>query len=532
MTLRIFRIVIVVCAVLLGWVAGVQAHVAVDAAYLQALGLREGDIVGSTDSADPDIFIVNEYGYKRLFLSPVIFGFYGHLRFDGVRRFVDTVVASMPISGLFRNCETGDQKVYALEVVSEDDATLRWVNISGETAVAEDPEFFKRIFCINSREFAWYRKGSAYTSLAQVPVYQREPRPTGINETTIPLNLPPGFRISLFTPKIGPIRFMAFSPDSILFVSMPSTTGLYGGSGLDTGKIFALPDRDGNGVVDEVKTVLSGLHIPHGLTFHDGYLYIAEEGAVARYPYTNGGVLGSRETIATLPTGGSHLSRTIAFGPNGKMYVSIGSQCNDCTGGDSHTAVVLELNADGTGKRVFANGIRNAVGIIFNPTTGELWGTENGRDHLGDNLPPDEINIIRDGGDYGWPYCYGVRVRDAKHPQYDCSPTRASTYDLQAHTAPLGLRFITSSQFPSAWKGDLLVARHGSWNRTQPVGYDVVRLDVEGDTVVGEYPFMSGWLDSRNAKLGRPVDVIFGPDGALYLSDDKANVVYRITAVQ
>lgn len=515
-----------------GLIPAARAHVAVDAQYLASLGLKEGDIVGSTTSGDPDIYIVNEWGYKRLFISPTIFGFYSHLHFSDVKRLAGTVVESMPTSGLFRNCETGDEKVYALNVTAEDDAVLGWVNISGDAAVAQDSDFFKRIFCINSREFSWYRKGTGYSSLDQLPVYQRAPAAGGINETNIPLNLPSGFHISLFTPAIGPLRFMAFSPDGVLFVSMPSPAGLYGGSGVNSGKVFALPDHDGNGIADEVKTVLSGLHLPHGLAFHGGYLYVAEEGDVARYQYTGGGNLGPRAVIAALPTGGEHLSRTVTFSPAGKMYVSVGSACNNCTTGKAGTASVWEFNDDGTGGRVFATGIRNAVGLAINPASGEIWGTENGRDFLGDNLPPDEVNIVHEGGDYGWPYCYGAQITDPAHPQKNCAITVASTHDLQAHSAPLGLTFITGSQFPSDWKGDLLVARHGSWNRSQPIGYDVVRLHVQGNTIIGEIPFISGWLDSRNAMLGRPVDVIFGPDGALYLSDDKANVIYRITAAQ
>lgn len=520
------------CWAVLGCTPPASAHVAANPEILRNLGLREGEIVGSNVASDPDIFIINENGYRRLFLSPAIFSFYGHLRYDGVRKFADTVVASMPISTLFRNCETDDPKVYALDVTAEDDAALGWVNVSGQTAVAEDPDFFKRIFCINSREFAWYRKGPAYTTLAAVPVYVRTRSAGGLNETTLPLSVPDGFRISLFTPKVGPLRFMAFSPDGILFASMPSGTGLYGGTAGSDGKVFSFYDRDGNGVADEVKTSLWSLRLPHGLAFHGGYMYVAEEHEISRYTYLTGGILGARQLLATLPAGGEHKSRTIAFGPNGKMYVSVGSACNDCTTGNPGTAVIWEFNADGTGGRVFARGIRNAVGLAFNPTTGELWATENSRDFLGDDLPPDEVNIIRDSGNYGWPQCYGAGVRDPKHPQYDCTATTGSTHNLQAHSAPLGLAFVTGPQFPADWQGDLIVARHGSWNRSQPVGYDVVRLDVQGNTVVGEYPFITGWLNARGQKTGRPVDVVFGPDGGMYLSDDMANVVYKITAAQ
>lgn len=514
------------------WAGSVRAHVAANPEIVQSLGLHEGEIVGSTDTNDPDIYIINAWGFRRLFLSPSIFSFYGHLRYDAVKRFPDTVVDSMPISGLFRNCESGSPRVYALQVTAEDVAVLHWMNISGDVAVREDPDFFKRIFCINSREFAWYAQGSAYTTLSQVPVYDRVPSAAGIDETNLALTIPAGFRISLFTPKVGPLRFMAFSPDGILFASMPSAAGLYGGSGLSDGKVFAFPDANHDGTADSVVTVLSGLRLPHGLAFHNGYLYVAEEAAVARYPYAQGGSVGAREVIAVLPMGGSHRSRTIGFDAAGAMYVSVGSACNDCTTGDPGTAVIWKFNADGTGGRIFARGMRNAVGLVFHPTTGEMWATENGRDFLGDNLPPDEINIVRDGQHYGWPYCYGAQVRDPKHPSYDCLATAASVYAMQAHTAPLGLRFIAGSQFPSSWQGDLLVARHGSWNRTQPIGYDVVRLDVQGNTIAGEEPFITGWLTSGNQKRGRPVDVIFGGDGALYISDDMANVIYRVTATQ
>lgn len=504
------------------------AHLEVNYEYL---GLREGDIVGSTNLSDPDIYIVNEYGFKRLFLSPTIFDFYGHLRFPNVKRIDDAVLEKIPTSGLFRNCETGDHKIYALEVSGEDAAILRWVNISGENAFASDHDFFQKVFCVNSREFSWYSKGQEYVALSQIPVYTRTTLVKSINETNIPLVLPTGFKISLFTPKIGPLRFMAFSPDGILFVSMPSSKGLYAENRPDDGKVFALPDADKNGVADEVKTVLSGLHIPHGITFYNGYLYLAEEGTVSRYPYTNGGNLGMRQEIAKLPTGGEHVSRTIGFSPTGKMYVSVGSACNNCTTGAEGTAAIWEFNSDGTGGRIFAKGLRNAVGFVFHSTSGEIWETDNGRDFLGDDLPPDEINIVRDGKNYGWPYCYGKKIVDPEHNNTTfCPNTATSTHNLQAHSAPLGLRFITGSQF-SVWSGDLLVARHGSWNRSTPVGYDIVRLDVEGNTVIGEYPFITGWLTSKNEKLGRPVDVIFDPDGNLYISDDKINAIYRVTKI-
>ena len=357
----------------------------------------------------------------------------------------------------------------------------------------------------------------------------------GVNDTKFPLTIPAGFRISRFTPApIGPIRFMAFSPDGILFVSLPSTTGLYSGN-RSGGKVLALPDLDRDGKVDEVKRVIDRLdNLPHGLAFYDGYLYLAAENSVSRYSYLGDGNLGTQEVIVgDLPTG-SHVSRTVGFGPSKKMYVSIGSSCNVCEEKDRQRAVIMEYAPDGTGGRVFAEGIRNAVGFVFHPKTGEIWATENGRDALGDDLPPDEVNIIREGQNYGWPFCYGKRIPDPEFNEPSrCASTEESLHDLQAHSAPLGLRFIDSPEFPEEWQGDLLVAYHGSWNRREPTGYKVVRMAIDGDKVVSEEDFIFGWLLDSGTSLGRPVDLIFGPeDGALYISDDKAGMIYRMTRIR
>jgi len=360
-----------------------------------------------------------------------------------------------------------------------------------------------------------------------------EPITTSINETDFPLTLPDGFRISLFTPStLGPIRFMAFSPDGILFVSLPSSQGLYKAKG--GGKIFAFPDADNDGKADETMTVLSGLgNLPHGIAFYNNYLYIAEEDIVTRYPYLNNGNVGEREVVVEgLADAGEHVSRTIGFSSSGKMYISVGSSCNACVEQDERRAAISEYNPDGSGFRVFAEGIRNAVGFVFHPTTGEIWATENARDFLGDNLPPDEINIVREGKHYGWPYCYGKKIVDPKFSNaFFCSTTEASAHDIQAHSAPLGLRFIEGPQFPEDWQGYLLAAYHGSWNRSEPTGYKVVRLEVDGNSIVGEEDFISGWLTPSGSKLGRPVDVIFDADGALYISDDKVGVIYRVSKI-
>lgn len=370
------------------------------------------------------------------------------------------------------------------------------------------------------------------------PIAQPTPIPitqtvSSINETGLPLTLPAGFKIAYFNQSsLGPIRFMAFSPDGILFITMPSAAGLYQGKG--GGKVYALPDKNKDGKADEVKTVLSGLdNLPHGLAFYDKYLYVAEENKITRYPYQGNAAIGAGEVVVSnLPWSDgehSHISRTIGFNSNGKMYVSVGSSCNACEETMEGRAAILEYNPDGTGYKVFAEGLRNTVGFVFHPTTGEIWGTDNGRDYVGDNLPPDEINIIREGKNYGWPKCYGKKVPD---PLFNdaafCETTTPSLYDVQAHSATIGLRFINSAQFPSAWQGDLFVAYRGSWNRTVPTGYKIVRLDVSGNSVVGERDFITGWLTKDEKKLGRPVDVIFGPGGEFYISDDKTGMIYIV----
>ena len=364
------------------------------------------------------------------------------------------------------------------------------------------------------------------------------PTPEAIDETGFRLTLPDGFRISLFTPDpLGPIRFMAFSPDEILFASIPNATGLYSGD-LSGGKILALPDLDQDGKADEARTVLTGFNnLPHGIGFHDGYLYVAEEHRISRYPYLMDGVVGEQEVIVenlpTEPGREDHVSRTIGFSSTGKMYISVGSSCNACVEQDLRRAAILEFNADGSNYRLFAEGLRNAVGFVFHPVTGELWATENGRDYLGDDLPPDEINTVQEGDHYGWPYCYGEQIPDPEFNRASfCGTSRPSVHDIQAHSAPLGLRFIQSAQFPAEWHGDLLVAYHGSWNRKEPTGYKVVRLEVEGDQIVGEDDFISGWLKGDRSVLGRPVDLIFDSDGALYISDDKSGLIYRVTRIQ
>jgi len=325
--------------------------------------------------------------------------------------------------------------------------------------------------------------------------------------------------MDVFAAGLGSPRFMAVSPSGDLFVSVPAR-----------GQVVVLPDRDGDGKADRTVVFADGLSRPHGLAFHEGFLYVAETGAVVRFPYRPGDEAGGKPAtvVPDLPKGSGHWTRTIAFGPDGKLYVSVGSSCNVCEETNPRRAAVLQFNADGTAGRVFARGIRNAVGITFHPATGVLWATNNGRDWLGDDFPPDTVLILKDGAHYGWPHCNGSRVPDPDLGRPDfCKTVALPSVEIQAHSAPLGLTFYTGEAFPVEYRGDLFVALHGSWNRSVPTGYKVIRIPMRDGKPGAPQDFATGWLQGSRA-WGRPVDVITGKDGALYVSDDRAGVIYRI----
>lgn len=335
-----------------------------------------------------------------------------------------------------------------------------------------------------------------------------------------PLTVPPGFQISVFVDGLPGVRFMALSPDGHLTVSRPRA-----------GQVVVLPDRNGDGRADEVKVFAQGLDRPHGVAWREGALYVAETGAVLRLEDRNRDLVadGRRTILAGLPAGGMHWTRTLGFGPSGHIFVSVGSNCNACVEADPRRGSILRARADGTQAEIYARGLRNAVGFAWHPATGEMWATDNGRDLLGDDVPPDELNLVKYGGHYGWPYCYGRRIPDPEmgRPGF-CRQTEPSALDFQAHSAALGIGFYRGSQFPEAYRQDAFVAFHGSWNRTQPTGYKVVRVRFQNGRPVGYEDFATGWLRGGKA-WGRPVDVIAGRDGSLYVSDDAGGRIYRIS---
>ena len=339
------------------------------------------------------------------------------------------------------------------------------------------------------------------------------------------LKLPAGFHIEVFAQAAG-ARMLTFSPGGVLLVTES-----------EEGKVVALPDPKHSGRAERAAMVLTDLNNPHGITFHDGKLYIAEINAVRRYDWDESQLRATNgQKIIDLPgSGGGHSTRTILFA-NGKMFVAAGSSCNVCVESDPRRAALTEYNEDGSGQRVFASGLRNAVGLAINPKTNTIWATDNGRDWLGDNLPPDEVNDLNHGGNFGWPYCYGNRVPDrSQSKSYDCSKTVAAKVEIQAHSAPLNLIFYTADMFPSEYRNNMFVSLHGSWNRSVPTGYKVVRvkLDDNGQPQGALEDFITGWLRPGQTRkgtwMGRPVGLAVGPEGAMYISDDAAGVVYRVT---
>ena len=362
--------------------------------------------------------------------------------------------------------------------------------------------------------FLLYRALSARVNLAGA---------LGSGEATA-LELPDGFRSNVFAQGLNGPRFMELGPDGVIYVA-------------DRGndRIVALPDADGDGTADEVRPFATDLTRPHSIVFHEGAWYVGVPSGVVRLEDVDGdGTAEARERIIDdYPTSGAHTTRTVEFLPDGRMVVSIGSSCNVCEEEDERrAAIVIYDGPDGSGERVFARGLRNAVGLAIHPETGELWATNNGRDFMGDNMPPETVYVVRDGADYGWPTCHSGEIVDPDEGFAGaCEGVEEPVVEMQAHSAPLGLAFYTGASFPEAYRGDLFIAFHGSWNRSVPTGYKVVRLPLEeGRAADAVVDFATGWVDQETGEAsGRPVDVLVGGDGALYVSDDKGGFIYRIT---
>lgn len=326
------------------------------------------------------------------------------------------------------------------------------------------------------------------------------------------LHVPPGFEIEELVGGVDGVRTLRVGPDGLLYAVQSRQ-----------GRVVRLDPVSGGGVTE----VLDDLNRPYGLVFHDGWMYVGERHQIVRY--RSPGFTRREVVVPDLPTGGSHWTREIAFGSDGMLYVSVGSSCNVCEESDPRRAAVIKYRPDGSGETIVAEGVRNAAGLAVHPGTGELWASQNERDMLGDDLPVEEINILSDGQHFGWPYCYGDRTAN---PEYRdrasfCASTTPPALGIQAHSAPLGMVFYDGAQFPEEYRGDLFVALHGSWNRSERTGYKLVRVRVEDGRPMSYEDFAWGWLSGERVS-GRPVYPAVSPDGSLLVSDDEGGRIYRI----
>ncbi|MBV9064034.1 MAG: sorbosone dehydrogenase family protein [Alphaproteobacteria bacterium] len=337
--------------------------------------------------------------------------------------------------------------------------------------------------------------------------------------------IPKGFRISMFATGLPDPRWMTLAPNGDVFLAEPAA-----------GKVALLRDTNGDGKADKISTFATGFDHPHGLAFRDGALYVGDLDAVWKVPYTEGSTAApSRTRVTTQSFGGKdgHSTRDIAFGPDGTLYVAIGSAGNVETTDPPTRASVQKVNADGT-LSTYASGLRNPVTVIFSPNK-QMWVTVNERDGLGDNLPPDYATHVEAGGFYGWPYAYIGRHPDptfgAKRPDM-VAKTKTPDVLFQPHSAPLGLVFYDGAQFPAEYKGDAFVAFHGSWNSGNPHGYKVVRIHFAGGKPVGGYEdFVTGFWDGKTSPAhvyGRPAGLLVAKDGSLLIADDAGKNVWRV----
>lgn len=333
------------------------------------------------------------------------------------------------------------------------------------------------------------------------------------------IRLPPGFAISLFADQVPDARVMVLGERGTLFVSTRQE-----------GSVYALRDRDGDGRADTRQILATGLNMPNGLAVRDGALYVAAVDRILRYDQIESRLDNPPKPVLitdALPKDRGHGWRYIAFGPDGKLYVAVGAPCNICD--EPGYAELRRMNADGSGLETFARGIRNTVGFTWNPQDQTLWLTENGRDWLGDDQPPDELNRApRPGLHFGYPYCHGGDLLDPEFGKGKrCADYEPPAQKLGPHVAPLGLAFYTGAQFPKRYQGQVFIAEHGSWNRSSKIGYRVSLVTLRDGRAVSYEPFAEGWLSGERA-WGRPAYVLVMPDGSLLVSDDHAGLIYRI----
>lgn len=345
------------------------------------------------------------------------------------------------------------------------------------------------------------------------------------------LEAPIGFSIEEFSDQVPGARQLAVSPSGVVYVGTRRTG--------EDGKVYAVVDSDNDFKADTVYTIISGLRMPNGVAFKDGDLYVAEVSKIWRFEDIESN-LDKPSTPALIrddyPTETSHGWKYIAFGPDEKLYVPVGAPCNICNHEEERPifASLTRINADGSNREIVAHGIRNTVGFTWHPETGNIWFTDNGRDWLGDDTPPGELNeITEEGQHFGFPFLHASSVWD---PEFgDAGKDREAEFkkpvqELGPHVAPLGLLFYTGDMFPSEYKNQALIAEHGSWNRSEKIGYRIMMVTFDGNGNPTSYkPFITGWLQSEEDIRGRPVSIVQLKDGSILISDDHSGKIYRVS---
>jgi len=355
------------------------------------------------------------------------------------------------------------------------------------------------------------------------------PEPTEPTEARIEaLELPDGFELNVYRRDLGHARMLETHEDHV-YLTRPMQ-----------GDVLRLIDADSDGIAESQQSVASGLMGVHGIAFRETTVFLATPTSVYTATVDASGNFGTPTAIITdLPDGGQHPNRTLGIGPDDKLYISIGSSCNACPESNPEHATLLRAELDGSARTTFATGLRNTIGFDWHPTTSVLWGMDHGSDWLGDDVPPEELNRLESGNDYGWPYCYGDRDIDpvVQDPpsgtkQAYCAMTTPPVITVQAHGAPIELEFYEGASFPAAYENSAFVALRGSWNRSEATGYKIVRLrfDEAGEPIAFD-DFVTGFLvDHGTAEIGRLAGITIAPDGALLFSDDENGIVYRVQA--
>ena len=336
------------------------------------------------------------------------------------------------------------------------------------------------------------------------------------------ITLPAGFEIRMYAEKVPNARSMTLSPGGTLFVGTRRK-----------GYVYAVLDKDQDQKADEVITIAKGLNMPNGVAFRGGHLYVAEVNRIIRFDNIEQNLLDPQPPVVVFdgyPSDRHHGWKFVRFGPDDKLYVPVGAPCNICESRDTVYASLTRLNPDGQHFEIFAHGIRNTVGFDWHPVTQELWFTDNGRDWLGDDIPPDELNrAAKQGLHFGYPYCHGKSIAD---PEFGhkraCEEFTAPAIELGPHVAALGMRFYTGRMFPAEYRHQIFIAEHGSWNRSKKIGYRISLVGLKDNQAISYKPFAQGWkIGEQN--WGRPVDLLIMPDGALLISDDYKGAIYRIS---